>query len=101
LQTVTERPVESRVEEALAKLDRIAGLVGNTPLLAIDFEYESAERRVYAKCEQMNLTGSIKDRMVCRILRAAYASGELKPGDTIVEVSSGNTGISFAAIGSA
>src|ERR1039457_4904299 len=45
--------------------------------------------------------GSIKGRMVCRILRAAYASGELKPGDTIAEVSSGNTGISFAAIGSA
>ena len=46
-------------------------------------------------------TGSIKDRMATHIMRAAYSSGELKPGDTIVEASSGNTGISFAAIGTA
>ena len=43
----------------------------------------------------MNLTGSIKDRMALHILRQAYAEGRLRPGDTIAEATSGNTGISF------
>src|SRR5262249_16048506 len=58
-------------------------------------------RTIYAKCEQMNLTGSIKDRMALHILKQAYARGELRPGDTIAEATSGNTGIAFAAIGRA
>ncbi|MDE2437411.1 MAG: cysteine synthase family protein, partial [Sphingomonadales bacterium] len=53
----------------------------------------------YAKAEHYNLTGSIKDRMALNILRRAYAAGALKPGDTIVEATSGNTGIAFAALG--
>lgn len=82
-------------------LEGMAHLIGNTPLLAIDFLYKGTPRTLFAKCEQMNLTGSIKDRMVYHILKTAYASGELQAGDTIVEVSSGNTGISCAAIGGA
>ncbi|MFG0252206.1 MAG: PLP-dependent cysteine synthase family protein, partial [Phycisphaerales bacterium JB038] len=49
----------------------------------------------------MNMTGSVKDRMAAHIVRTAYETGQLKPGDSIVEASSGNTGISFAAIGRA
>jgi cysteine synthase len=49
----------------------------------------------------MNFTGSIKDRMALHILRQAYAEGRIRPGDTIVEATSGNTGISFAALGRA
>jgi cysteine synthase A len=56
---------------------------------------------IYAKSEQLNLTGSIKDRMTLHILKEAYRSGQLHPGDTIAEATSGNTGISFAAIGRA
>ncbi len=56
---------------------------------------------MYAKYEQENMTGSVKDRMALRILEAAREAGDLKPGDRIVEASSGNTGISFAAIGRA
>ena len=76
-------------------------LVGNTPLLAIDVLYEGRPRVVYAKVESLNLTGSIKDRMALYILAEAYRDGRLQPGDPIAEATSGNTGISVAAIGRA
>src|ERR1039457_7636143 len=55
---------------------------------------------IYAKSEQLNMTGSIKDRMALHILKTAYAEGKIHPGGTIAEATSGNTGISFAATGS-
>ena len=76
-------------------------IVGNTPLLAIRCRYRGQPRTVYAKAEHMNITGSIKDRMALHILRSAYREGRIGPGDTVVEATSGNTGISFAAIGRA
>ncbi len=76
-------------------------LVGNTPLLAIDFLYRGHPRVVYAKQESLNLTGSIKDRMALFVLERAYQSGAIRPGDRIAEATSGNTGISFAALGRA
>jgi cysteine synthase A len=76
-------------------------LIGNTPLLAIRFRFRGAPRVVYAKAESLNMTGSVKDRMALEILRRAYRSGALRPGGLIVEATSGNTGISFAAIGRA
>jgi cysteine synthase A len=88
-------------ELSLQRLEGLSHLIGNTPMLAIDYEFKGVQRTVYAKCEQMNLTGSIKDRMVYHIFRTASLSGQLQEGDTIVEVSSGNTGISCAAIGGA
>jgi cysteine synthase len=80
-------------------LRRDPRLVGNTPLLAIRLSVRGSERTVFAKAEHLNLTGSIKDRMTLHILRRAYASGALRPEAPIVEATSGNTGISFAAIG--
>src|SRR5579872_6153820 len=59
----------------------------------------SAIRVLYAKCEHVNLTGSIKDRMALHILRRAYEKGDLHSGMRIAEATSGNTGISFAALG--
>ena len=76
-------------------------MVGNTPLLSIRCRYRGQTRTVYAKAEHMNITGSIKDRMALHILRNAYREGRIRPGDTVVEATSGNTGISFAAIGRA
>jgi len=76
-------------------------LVGNTPLLAIHFRFRGRERRIYAKSENLNMTGSVKDRMALQIMRRGYLSGALRPGGLIVEATSGNTGISFAAIGRA
>jgi len=76
-------------------------LIGNTPLLAIRCRFRGAERVIYAKSENLNMTGSVKDRMALQIIRRAYQSGALRPGGLIVEATSGNTGISFAAIGRA
>ena len=76
-------------------------LTGNTPLLAIDCEVFDQPRTVYAKAENLNFTGSIKDRMALHIIWRAYETGALAPGGLIVEATSGNTGISFAAIGRA
>ena len=70
-------------------------------MLAIDFLWRGEPRVLYAKQESLNLTGSIKDRMALYILEDAYARGTIKPGDPIAEATSGNTGISFAAIGRA
>lgn len=76
-------------------------MIGNTPLLALRFLYRGKQRIIYAKAEHMNLTGSIKDRMAFHILKRAYQEERIQPGDTIAEATSGNTGISFAAIGRA
>jgi cysteine synthase A len=73
-------------------------MIGSTPLLAIRFEFRGRLRTIYAKAEHLNLTGSIKDRIALYILQQAHYRGELRPGDTVVEATSGNTGISFAAI---
>ena len=83
------------------RLEKLWTMVGNTPMLEILYEYKGQTRRIYAKCEHYNLTGSIKDRMALYILQRAYAENKIKPGDRIVEATSGNTGISFAAIGRA
>jgi cysteine synthase A len=76
-------------------------MIGNTPLLAIDFLYQGEKRVLYAKAENLNMTGSIKDRMAFHILDQSYERGDLKPNDLIAEATSGNTGIAFSAIGRA
>lgn len=85
--------------------DKISGLwqmVGNTPMIAVSYRYKGGpEQRILVKCEHYNLTGSIKDRMALYILEKAYELDKIRPGDTIVEATSGNTGIAFAAIGKA
>ncbi|OFW40343.1 MAG: cysteine synthase [Acidobacteria bacterium RIFCSPLOWO2_12_FULL_67_14b] len=76
-------------------------LIGNTPLLVLALRVGGERRTIYAKYESLNLTGSIKDRMALHILQRAYESGLIACGDPIAEATSGNTGISFAAIGRA
>ncbi len=82
-------------------VEALSALVGMTPMLEIHYRYNGTPRRIYAKYEVLNMTGSIKDRMMLHIIRRGYESGSLHPGDIIVEATSGNTGISAAAIGSA
>jgi cysteine synthase A len=93
--------VSAALPAATDRFDRLARVVGNTPLLAVRCRFRGRERTVYAKAESFNLTGSIKDRMAFHILRCAYRDGAIRPGDLIVEATSGNTGISFAALGRA
>ncbi len=85
--------------EHVQLLNRIRPLIGNTPLLEIGYTYEGKCRRIFAKAEYYNVTGSIKDRVALYILEKAYEKGLIKPGDTIAEATSGNTGISFSALG--
>ncbi|MDR1718745.1 MAG: PLP-dependent cysteine synthase family protein [Dysgonamonadaceae bacterium] len=81
------------------RLKELDLLIGNTPMVGINYSYKGKSGVIYAKCEHYNLTGSIKDRMALYILKQAYQTGAIKPGDTIVEATSGNTGIAFSAIG--
>lgn len=83
------------------RINNLSGMIGNTPLLEINLKYKNEERTIYAKAEHYNLTGSIKDRMALHIIKKSYELGRLKPEDTIVEATSGNTGIAFSAIGRA
>lgn len=88
----------TEIQQSLHTLGR---LVGCTPLLALDVRFRGEARRIYAKAESFNFTGSIKDRMALHILRKAHEAGLLRPGAPIAEATSGNTGISFAALGRA
>jgi cysteine synthase A len=83
------------------RLNGLRHLVGGTPLLEIAFVRQGRRRRIHAKAEHLNMTGSIKDRMALHILGRARSGGALAPGAPIVEATSGNTGIAMAAIGRA
>jgi len=76
-------------------------MIGNTPMIGIGYRYKGKEGTIYAKCEYYNFSGSIKDRMALSVLKEAYKDGTLKQDSVIVEVTSGNAGISFAALGRA
>ena len=87
------------IDASTSKFKALGRLVGNTPLLSIQFRYHGRDRFLFAKAEYLSLTGSIKDRMALGILQKAYAEGKIEPGYTIAEATSGNTGIAFAALG--
>lgn len=73
--------------------------VGNTPMIKIKYVYNNEEKYIFSKLESYNVTGSIKDRVADYIIRKSYEDGTLKKGMTIVEATSGNTGIALAALG--
>ena len=77
----------------------IGNLVGNTPMIRIDYEYEGKTGSIYTKLEFYNYSGSIKDRIALYIIEKEKERGNLKDGQPIIEVTSGNTGIAFSAIG--
>jgi len=77
----------------------ILGKIGNTPLLKLTRVIESPDVDIYVKCEFLNPGGSTKDRMALGMVEGAEKSGKLKPGGTIVEQSTGNTGPALAFVG--
>jgi cystathionine beta-synthase len=82
-------------------VDSLLDLVGHTPLLRLQQVTDGARPMVLAKVEYMNPGGSVKDRIAKRMVEAAEAEGELKPGGTIVEPTSGNTGVGLAIVAQA
>ncbi|MFC7929330.1 MULTISPECIES: cystathionine beta-synthase [Streptomyces] len=78
--------------------DSMISLVGNTPLVKLNHVTEGIQATVLAKVEYFNPGGSVKDRIALRMIEAAERSGELKPGGTIVEPTSGNTGVGLAIV---
>lgn len=78
--------------------DHVIDLVGNTPLVRLHSVTEGIAATVLAKVEYLNPGGSVKDRIAVRMVEAAEASGELRPGGVIVEPTSGNTGVGLALV---
>ena len=81
--------------------DNITELIGNTPLVRLNRVVESGSAEVIVKLESFNPASSVKDRIAISMISEAERAGELKPGDTIVEATSGNTGIGLAFVAAA
>ena len=79
------------------KFDNILGTIGNTPVVRIS-KLAPKHVNVYVKMESFNPAGSVKDRLALSVIEDAEASGALKPGQTVVEATSGNTGIGLAMV---
>ena len=77
----------------------LLSLIGNTPLVELPRLSPKFGIRIFAKLEGQNPTGSVKDRIVLAMVEAAEQRGDLSPGATIVEASSGNTAIALALVG--
>src|SRR5437660_3313123 len=95
--SVTNSPTGTRPLIA----DSVLALVGNTPLVRLNRVIGPGSATVYGKTESMNPAGSVKDRIALSMIEEAERSGRLKPGGTIVESTSGNTGIGLAMIAAA
>ncbi|MBT4785503.1 MAG: pyridoxal-phosphate dependent enzyme [Candidatus Marinimicrobia bacterium] len=77
-------------------LDNILGAIGNTPIVKLNSVGIELDCNLFAKCEFLNAGGSVKDRIGLRMIENAEKSGRIKPGDTLIEPTSGNTGIGLA-----
>src|SRR3972149_11552818 len=75
--------------------------IGRTPLIELRHCSPKPDVRLFAKLEGWNPTGSVKDRIVREMLLAAQDEGRIRPGDTVIEASTGNTGIALAMVGRA
>ena len=100
LQTISgEIAKGGQVNKIPDSIEELSKFVGNTPLIQVFVELNGKKLNIFAKYEAWNYSGSIKDRMALQILQSAYSCNTIQPKDVIVEATSGNTGIAFAAMG--
>jgi cysteine synthase A len=99
--SLRDHPSTDSKGQAVPIYDDVTQLIGNTPLVRLNQVMDGAKATVAAKLEFYNPASSVKDRIGVAIVDAAEQSGELKPGGTIVEATSGNTGIALAMVGAA
>jgi len=99
--TSAARPLEAEGGDELRRVENVLDLVGNTPLLALHRVVDglSPRVRIFAKLEGFNPGGSVKDRAALWMVRDGIRSGKLRPGKTILDSTSGNTGIALAMVG--
>ena len=83
------------------RYDSIINAIGQTPLVPLNKIGAALSCQLYAKCEFMNPGGSVKDRIALQMIEDAERSGRIKPGDTLIEATSGNTGIGMCMVGAA
>lgn len=81
--------------------ENLTDLIGKTPVLKINKAFGGLKGNLFGKLEYFNPAGSVKDRIALNMIQSAEAEGKLKAGDTIVEPTSGNTGIGLAAVAAA
>jgi cysteine synthase len=86
-----------RLEESMAKFQNILETVGNTPVVRIN-KMAPAGTNLFVKIEAFNPLGSVKDRLALGVIEAAEKAGQLEPGQTVIEATSGNTGIGLAMV---
>ena len=79
--------------------DNILGCVGNTPIVKLNRIGSDQKHQFYVKCEYLNPGSSTKDRIAIQMVEDAEKDGRLKPGGTIIECTSGNTGMGLAMVG--
>ena len=98
----TSHHIAASPSESIAQGESLLNCIGNTPLLRLErVAAEFAAVELYAKAEWFNPGGSVKDRPALSMIQAGLASGALRPGKTIIDATSGNTGIAYAMIGAA
>ena len=89
----------TETDAAMDIKENILGTIGNTPMVRINRLNPNPDVNIFAKLEGFNPTGSIKDRIALKMIEDAEKDGRLRPGQTIIEPTSGNTGIGLAIIG--
>lgn len=85
----------------LKRVNHITELIGNTPIVKLNRLTDADSADIYVKVEAFNAGGSVKDRVALNIIETAEREGQLKPGDTIIEATSGNTGVGLSLVGAA
>jgi cysteine synthase B len=95
-------PMDAIRRARLRVAERVTDLIGDTPIVRLQkFERDTPGVELWAKCEFLNPGGSVKDRAAYQMIRDAIRTGLLKPGQTIIDSTSGNTGVAYSLIGGA